>query len=305
MKAVIQNSYTGVNGLTVNEINESKITPLSVIIENKFTPVLPYDWMTEYGQLKAIRPVKLPMVVGYGFGGIVQKTGMLRDRRLIGKKVIGANPGGAVSEIINSQIPPLLFEVPDNVDLADVTTLTGGADAAMHAIRVANIVKEDVVLVTGASGGVGTYLLQMLRSRGAKVIALASTDNEQFIQSVGADWIVNYETNFIDQLGSLVPPTKAIDTVGSPVLLRQISDLYDDLKILSLSLTDFKPAKEGQSFRFSHRTIGVGGYKKLLNLLSEQKIKPYIQEKFRFTDVREAHLVSKEQHSQGRILLEF
>ncbi|WP_125980820.1 quinone oxidoreductase family protein [Loigolactobacillus iwatensis] len=305
MKRIIQRDFNGVDNLQIEVGNINKLTPLSVLVKNKYTPVLPYDWMTEYGLLKDIRPVKLPMVIGYAFGGIVEKVGLLRDKNLIGKKVIGAQPTGAAAEMINSQLPPLIFEVPDNVPLSAAVTLIGGADAALHAIDSVNVTSKDTVLVTGASGGVGTYLIQLLKLAGAQVIALASPGNLDFVKSVGADIVLNYQEELAAQLKATVAPTKIIDTVGSAALLQLITDIYDNLNIFSLSLSSFNPPKAQQTFKFSNGTIGIGGYKKLLKLLAAGEITAYIQHQYEFTDVKKAHLASKNGPAHGRILLKF
>ncbi|MFD0897276.1 zinc-binding dehydrogenase [Loigolactobacillus binensis] len=305
MKQIVQQNFSGVDGLQIETASASRFTPLSVLVRNKYTPVLPYDWMTEYGLLKGIRPVKLPMVIGYGFGGIVEKVGLLRDKSLLGKKVIGAQPTGAAMELINSQLPPLLFTVPDNVALSEAVTLIGGADAALHAINSINVTARDTVLVTGASGGVGTYLIQLLKLAGAQVIALASPNNLNFVKSIGADIVLNYQEELATQLKDIVPPTKVIDTVGRTDLLQLIAASFAELAIFSLSLTSFTPPKAHQTFKFSNGTIGVRGYRRLLNLLADKQIVAYIQAKYKYTDVKKAHLTAKNGLKQGRILLAF
>lgn len=147
MQGIIQQNYQGIEALQIKSIEEGPLTPLSVMIRNKFVPVLPYDWQTESGALTEIRPIQLPIVIGYGFGGIVEQVGRLRHSSLIGQRVIGMQPNGSAQEVINNKIPPLLFKVPDQVTLADATTLVGGADAALHAIKVLQIQSTDTVLV--------------------------------------------------------------------------------------------------------------------------------------------------------------
>ncbi|WP_424321158.1 alcohol dehydrogenase catalytic domain-containing protein [Lacticaseibacillus chiayiensis] len=81
MKQIVQTDYTGITGLQIIEQPKPKISPLSALVKVKYTPVLPYDWMTEEGMLSQIRPVKLPLIVGYAFAGEVTAVGLLRDRR--------------------------------------------------------------------------------------------------------------------------------------------------------------------------------------------------------------------------------
>lgn len=305
MKAIIQHDYRGIGTLTVEDRLLEPMTPLSVIAKNTYVPVLPYDWMTEDGKLKDIRPVKLPMVIGYGFAGVVERVGILRNKNLIGKKVIGANLSGAAKGYINSQIPPLLFEVPENVALKDAATVIGGADAALHAVKTIHASARDVVLITGASGGVGSYLIQLLKQRGAAVVAIGHPDNFDFLKEVGADYVVSYKSSLALQLKKVPTINKVIDTVGEGEILRQISNATGALGILSLSMTNFSSLKTNQTFKFSHGTVGIQGYRDLLNLMAQKKIRAHIQKIYQYSEVKEAQLVSKNERSQGRILLEF
>ncbi|MCT4488892.1 NADP-dependent oxidoreductase, partial [Levilactobacillus parabrevis] len=135
MHTITQTSYQGIDALTLTSRPIPRLNPLAVRIETRYTPVMPYDILTETGQLKTLRPVKLPIVVGYGFGGIVREVGGLRNSQLLNRPVIGIQPTGSHQEQILSTLPPLLFPVPQNVSLADATTLIGGADAAYFAFK--------------------------------------------------------------------------------------------------------------------------------------------------------------------------
>ena len=303
MKAIIQKTYQGIDDLTIKEVADPQLSPMSAIIRTKYTPVLPYDWMTEEGRLKNLRPVKLPMVIGYSFSGIVERVGFLRDKNLIGQKVIGASMSGSNQSLIDSKIPPLLFKVPDQVSLKSAATIIGGADAAKFAINKSHINKQDVVLITGASGGVGTYLIQLLKLQEVIVIALASAQNFNFLKDLGADYVLDYnkKLNFKD----LPKINKVIDMVGSVKILDEITDSVNQLKIVSLSLTNYQPFKNGQSFQFISGTVSLSEYHQLLQMLADGQIRSVVQDTLNYRDVKQAQHNSKEEHSHGRILLDW
>lgn len=305
MEKIIQKDYSGVDSLEIIHSEEERLNPMSVMVKNKFVPVLPFDWMNEYGLLKEMNPIKFPAVIGIGFGGVVEKVGLLRNRNLIGKKVIGVLPKGSARTSINSTVPPLLFRVPDSVKLRDAATIIGGADAALNAVQSLKIKSKDTVLITGASGGVGIYLIQLLKLAGAHVIALSNPKNTHLIEALGADEIIDYTSDLLPQLEKIRTPNKLIDTVGKEVLLATISKQFGPLNIFSLSLPEFNEKKENQTFQFSQKGISRKGYKKLLRLMEQKKIKAVIQSEYPYTQVKEAHLASKEGHSSGRILLKF
>jgi len=173
MQAIVQTSYQGIDALELDSRPLPKLlNPLAVRDETRYTPVMPYDVLTETGQLKQLRPVKLPIVVGYGFGGIVREVGRLRNRQLLNQPVIGVQLAGSHQEQVLSTLPPLLFPVPQGVSLAAATTIIGGADAAYLAFKKNQLKAGKTVLITGATGSVGTYLVQLARLGGCHVIAV-------------------------------------------------------------------------------------------------------------------------------------
>lgn len=297
MQAIIQDSFNGIEDLKIKEIADPKISPLSVLVETKYTPVLPYDWRTESGELQNIRPLRLPIIIGYGFGGIVKNVGSLRNIKLIGQKVIGASMSGSNSALIDSKIPPLLFKVPDKVDLSKATTIIGGADTALGIINKLQVKANEKILITGASGGIGTYLIQLLKLKNVQVVALGHSSNLEFLKKVGADQVIDYSSNVLKQLLNHKDITKIVDTAGNINLLKIISEVLPDGRIVSIATDKF-----GQ---FIHPHIFPKDYENLLNMLSSGQLQAYIQNIFNFRDVRTAQALSKNHHSQGRILLSY
>lgn len=305
MKAVKQTDYSGISGLQVTDQLEPTLTPMTALVQTKYTPVLPYDILTEEGQLKNIRPVRLPITVGYGFTGIVTAVGALRSASLVGQPVLGVSPSGAAQEFIANNIPPTLFKLPVNVGLDVAATVIGGADAALMAVDELNVTSGDVVLVTGASGGVGSYLIQLLKLCDAHVIAVTSPGNIEFCKRLGADEIVDYTKPLARQLSAISQPTKIVDTVGSNILLSDLSAHLGGYNMLSLSTQKFPAGKSNQSFRFSNASIGLHGYTKLLKLLSIGSLQAHIDSIVPFQNIAVAQNRVKSDHVQGRLLLAY
>ncbi len=305
MKVIKQTDYSGISGLQVTDQLEPTLTPMTALVQTKYTPVLPYDILTEEGQLKNIRPVRLPITVGYGFTGIVTAVGALRSASLVGQPVLGVSPSGAAQEFIANNIPPILFKLPVNVGLDAAATVIGGADAALMAVDELNVTSGDAVLVTGASGGVGSYLIQLLKLRDAHVIAVTSLGNIEFCKRLGADEIVDYTKPLAQQLTTISQPTKIVDTVGSDVLLSILSAHLGGYDLLSLSTQKFPLGKINQSFRFSNASIGLRGYTKLLNLLSTGSLQAHIDSIVPFQNIGIAQNRVKNDHVQGRLLLAY
>ena len=301
MKAIVQTTYNGIDALQLMTRPDPTLIPLAVKVTTHYTPVMPYDLLTETGALKMQRPVHLPMVIGYGFGGVVTEVGQLRKKALLGQRVIGFSLKGSHQTALASALP--LFSVPQNVSLAAATTLIGGADAAMMAIRTSRATKDDVILVTGASGSVGTYLLQLLHHMGVRVIAMSHSSEQPLLTRLGADWTLAYDKPLQQQLTELPPATKIIDLAGSSQLLDQLSQM-GPTAIWSLANPDHVP-QSGQSFTFASGRIRLQDYHWLLDQLAQGTLQAVIQNTFPFTAVKSAQHELQDKHSHGRILLNY
>ncbi|MDV7693982.1 hypothetical protein A7K95_09695 [Pediococcus parvulus] len=306
MKQIVQRSFDGIEALKIESGDSPKKSPFSAIIETKYVPILPWDWMGEAGQLQSIHSVQLPKVIGYSFSGIVKDVGALRNRKLIDQPVFGANPSGTASEIINSLIPPIIFPIPTNVSLKQAATIIGGADTVWHAVYdVLSISKADRVLVIGASGGVGQYAVQMAKMQKATVIGIASKNSQNFVLQLGADDAIAYDDNFVRDVKSMGKVTKIIDAVGNSHLLTQILKEQDDVTVLSLSQTNFEAPKINQSFQFNNGRIALKQYTQIVNLIGNGDLMAYIHQVFPFEDVIKAQEITKTGHAKGRSLLAF
>ncbi|WP_203638248.1 quinone oxidoreductase family protein [Levilactobacillus wangkuiensis] len=305
MQAIVQDSYNGIDALTlVTKPTPKLLNPLAVRVDTHFTPVMPYDVLTETGQLKQRRPVKLPIVVGYGFGGIVREVGQLRNARFRNQPVIGIQLAGSHQEQLLSALPPLLVPVPQGVSLADATTVIGGADAAYFALKKSRLTAGETVLITGATGSVGTYLVQLARLAGCHVIAVGHSSRHALLTDLGAEHVLDYDRPLEEQL-TTTNVDQLIDLAGNTSLLDHLSAELGPANILSLALPDYRPAFPEQSFTFASGAITPGNYRWLLNQLATGALTAVIQERLPFTAVKTAqhHLMTK--HSAGRILLTY
>lgn len=302
MQAIIQDSYQGIEALKLQQRPLAALNPLEVRVETRYTPVMPYDVLTETGQLKQLRPVNLPLVVGYGFGGIVREVGQLRHTQLLDRPVIGVQPTGSHQEQLLSMLPPLLWPVPANVSLAAATTLIGGGDAAYFALKKSHLHAGDTALITGANGSVGTYLIQLFRLFDIHVIVVGHSTRHDLLRELGAEQVIDYDRPLAEQLTVTGAVDQLIDLAGSPQLLDQLTTLLGTVPILSLALTSYasQPA-----FTFASGAILPKDYRWLLNQLAHGTIRAIIQERLPFTAVKTAQHHLLEQHAAGRILLTY
>jgi NADPH:quinone reductase-like Zn-dependent oxidoreductase len=132
---------------------------------------------------------KVPFIPGYDVVGIVEALGEDASGVAIGQRVACLSVFGGFGEVVVRGVRELV-PVPDGLDSAEVVALVLNYVSAWQMIeRVAKPLAGDLALVTGANGGVGSALLELLGLRGVKVIGAASAAHRALVESYGARWI--------------------------------------------------------------------------------------------------------------------
>ncbi len=135
-------------------------------------------------------------VLGCEFAGIVESIGKNVRTFQVGDRVFGYDDNGfgghAEYKVISEDgaVAPL----PDNMDFMQSAPLTEGSHYALSNIRAARVKAGDRVLVYGATGAIGSAAVQLLRHLGAYVIAVAGTAHIALVKSLGADEVIDYQT---------------------------------------------------------------------------------------------------------------
>src|SRR5438034_6933120 len=156
-----------------------------------------FDLSVASGRLKGMMEHRFPVVLGKDFAGTVESTGagvdgFAEDDTVFGVVMKPELGDGSFGERVAT---PAAFaaRVPEGVDAATSGALGLAGTAAHDAVEAVEPQPCESVLVSGATGGVGIIAVQLLKSRGAHVIATASTDDEvAFVREHGADDVVDY-----------------------------------------------------------------------------------------------------------------
>ena len=133
-----------------------------------------------------------PAGVGTDFAGVVEEVGSRVTMFRVGDEVFGAAPG-AFAEYLTVQETAGVVLKPPGVSFADAATLAVAGCTALQAVRDhGNMKSGDRVLVNGASGGVGTFAVQVAKALGGEVTAVCSTGNVELVRSIGAGAVIDY-----------------------------------------------------------------------------------------------------------------
>jgi NADPH:quinone reductase-like Zn-dependent oxidoreductase len=252
MKAVVQNGYGSTDLLELREIDKPTIGANEVLVRVRAAGVNPADWAILGGLPYIARPIygmgkpKNP-VRGTDLAGEVESVGASVTRFRPGDEVFGwsGHLGGAFAEYA-AVSEEALVRKPANLTFEQAAAVPMAGTVALLAVRDHGKVRAgQKVLVNGASGGIGTFAVQIAKSLGAEVTGVCSTRNVDLVRSIGADHVIDYTKVDFTRTG------QRYDFILDNVANRSLSDLRR-------ALTP-RGALVPNGGGFDHRWVASGG----------------------------------------------
>lgn len=297
MKAILINQYGTPDVFYFGEIETPKIKGDEILVKVFGSSVNPVDAGIRRGLLKSFVRLKLPAVLGVDVSGKVVETGRAVSRFKVGDNVyafLGIHRNGGYGEF--AAIPQSFAAlIPDNLNITEAGTVPGVGMTVYEAFTVhAPVKKGMLVLINGASGGVGTYAIQVAKYFGAEVTAVCSTERIDLAKQLGAEKIIDYKKQNIlntterydvilncvrgigfRQLKKLLKPGgKSIVIADNPMKfpLMKLSNLFSSRKTIPFIVKTEGKILEGLS-----------------KLIQSGKIKPVIEKIYPWKDLSQAH----------------
>jgi NADPH:quinone reductase-like Zn-dependent oxidoreductase len=196
MKAVVYCEY-GVANLKYTDIKKPVPTDDQMLVRVKAVSVNPYDWHFIEGTPRIMRlgvGLRKPKVtrLGVDYAGTVEAVGKNVTQFKPGDDVFGGKTG-AFAEYICVRPDRGIARKPANITHEQAASVNIAAMTALQGLRdQGKIQPGQKVLINGASGGVGTFAVQIAKSMGAEVTGVCSTRNVEMVKSLGADHVIDY-----------------------------------------------------------------------------------------------------------------
>ena len=202
MRAVVHHRYGPPSVLEVSEVEVPRPGRGEVLVRVGAASIHPGDYFVMSGQPYLVRlafGLRRPRhgIPGMDLAGVVSAVGKDVTALRPGDDVFGWSTAGALAEYVC--VPAgNLATIPANVSVTQAATVATSAMTALQALRkIANVQPGQTVLITGASGGVGSFAVQIAKALGAEVTGVCSTRNIDMVRSLGADHVLDYaETDF-------------------------------------------------------------------------------------------------------------
>jgi NADPH:quinone reductase-like Zn-dependent oxidoreductase len=195
--------------------------------------VNPADPLTLSGKFAEEWGTHLPLIPGYEIAGIVEETGKKVTSLKAGDAVYGYPTfGGGWAEYVAVKEWEVALK-PKSLSFADASAVPMGALTAWQSlIDAAQLHDGQTILIHGGSGGVGSFAIQIAKARGARVIATASTANQDLLKQLGADVAIDYTQQKFEEVAKEVDCV--LDPVGKDTLARSYAVMKKGGIILAL-----------------------------------------------------------------------
>ncbi len=197
MRAVTQDEFGPPDVLQLQEVEEPDVADDEVLVRVRAASPNPWDWHFMRGMPYIARPTagwRKPKnkVLGGDVAGVVEAAGKDVTRFGPGDEVFGFVGHGAFADYVSAP-QGVLAAKPSTLTFDQAATVPLAGSTALQGLRdVARVQPGQSVLIVGASGGVGTFAIQLAKAYGAYVTGVCSTRNLELVASIGADEVVDY-----------------------------------------------------------------------------------------------------------------
>ncbi len=321
MKAVVRRCYGSPDVLEYGDIEKPTPADDEVLVKVAAASVNPLDWHFVRGTpylLRLMTGTGAPddPALGVDFAGTVEAVGSNVTRFKPGDEVFGGE-NGAFAEYLTVGQDGQLAMKPADVSFEQAASAPIAAVTALQALRdLGKLQPGQQVLINGASGGVGTFAVQIAKSMGAEVTGVCSTRNVEMVLSIGADHVFDYKKEdytesgkrydlIIDMVGnhSLSANRRALKPDGTFVIVgggkgNWLGPMMTPIKAFMLS-----PFVD-QEFVMILAEITPDDLTILGDLMQAGKVTPVIDSRYPLSELKAAIQHSEEGHTRGKIIID-
>jgi NADPH:quinone reductase-like Zn-dependent oxidoreductase len=320
MKAVVYRCYGAPDVLEIEDVDKPTPADDEVLVKVVAASVNPLDWHYMRGSPYIMRlesGLGAPNRTGIGvdFAGTVEAVGRNVNGFKPGDAVFGGR-SGAFAEYVTVREDRAIAMKPADITFEQAASVPIAAVTALQALRDKGKIKPgQKVLINGASGGVGTFAVQIAKAFAAEVTGVCSTRNVELVRSLGADHVFDYTREDYTKSGQLYD--LIIDNVGNHSLTanRRVLSPEGILVIIGGSKGNWigplaRPIKAmmyspfvGQDFVMLLAQLRKDDLAALGKLMQAGKVTPVIDRRYSLTEVAAAIRYSEDGHARGKIII--
>ncbi|WP_406134690.1 NADP-dependent oxidoreductase [Streptomyces sp. NBC_01089] len=292
MKKMSFAEFGGPEVLRLIDAEEPHAGPGQIRIAVRAAGVNPVDWRIREGQILGAHPTELPAGVGIDAAGVVDEVGEGVEGVEAGDQVFGEG----ASTYAEFAVLSAWAGMPEGLTFEEAAGYPSVMETALRIIREVGVRPGQTLLVSGASGGVGSAVLQIARSRGIAVIGTAGAGNQEYLRGLGAI-ATTYGEGWVERVRRLGHVDAALDLAGSGVIRELVELTGDPGRVVSIADLD---APE-----FGVRFSGVAGsvveaLVEAVLLVSRGELRIPVEKSYGLAEAAAAHVDSQAGHTRGR-----
>ena len=306
MKAVVIHEYGGLEVLKYEDVPRPEPKDDQLLIRVIAAGVNPVDGMIRSGLFAKDGSRAFPMILGGDIAGLVEKVGSKITNFKAGDPVFAYvsldNNGGYAQYALTTERETA--SKPKSLTYVEAAAVPiVGLTAWQALVDSAKLSAGQTVLIHGGSGGVGSFAIQIAKARGAKVIATASTANQDLLKELGADVAIDYTKQKFEDVAKDVDVV--LDSVGKDTLARSYGVIKKGGFIVSIvaRLDQTELVKHGIHGAALSVDPNAQELAEIGKLTDQGKIKVIISQTFPLSEAKTAQEQVATGHTRGKIVL--
>ena len=304
MKAIQMTDFGGPDVLAYRDATDPVPGPGDVVVDVHAASVNPVDWKIRNGGHPACSKLTMPHILGVDFSGVV---------RTVGEGVVGFSPkdevfgvcaqerDGAYAEAVALSASQIAFKPPSLSHVETASIALTGLTALYALDDYAKVKAGDTVLIHAGAGGVGGFGIQYAKHVGATVWSTASAANHDYVRSLGADEVIDYNSQDFTEAA---PPCDVVfDTVGGDVHARSFEILKEGGRFVYVTRPPdgFKPP-EGATYLRPQVNRDGAHIARIAELVAAGAVRPPEIAVWKLEEAARAHEESATGHVRGKIV---
>ena len=296
MRAITVSAFGPPSVLTPAEVPTPTPGPGAVLVEVTGAGVGPWDTKQRQGRFGT---PTFPYIPGVEVSGLVAGFGDDTGPVPLGAPVYGRTATGGYADYTVVALEALAA-APEGLDLEAAGAVPIGGCTALEGLdEHLHITSGETVLIAGATGGVGLFAVQIAKARGAQVVATASPANHEFLAQYGADRVLDYHGDWLQQAAGV---DAAFDCVGGDTWGACLTAVRDGGRAVTIHAAD-PPGRDGVTASSFHVTVTSERLETVARLIGAGQVRVEIAARFPLDEATRAHELIEDGHTRGKIVL--
>lgn len=313
MKSAQFKRYGGSDVIEINQITPMPILNAgNVLVEIKAAGINPIDWKIREGYMQQMIKLQFPSTLGMDFSGVIKQVGekvtssdFKQGDEVYGQAGVTNGGSGAFAELALANIDHIAHK-PKRLNHLEAAALPlVGVSAWQALVENMGLSKGQKILIHGGAGGIGSIAIQLAKLIGAYISTTANVNDKQFVQGLGADQTIDYNSQKFEDL--LHDYDAVFDTIGGDTYKRSFKVLKKGGTIISMLEQPNSDLIQqyGVKATFQFTQVNRQRLTKLAQWVDQNNIRINVDRTFSLDDAAKALDYQKNVHPRGKVVITY